>query len=65
MNDKPPNWPSKPFLEGDFDKLHWGCLKELIMYVITCNLYAFDDCKLCAKLVLSLVHVPFETLVAS
>jgi hypothetical protein len=35
------------------------------MYVITCNLYAFDDCKLHAKLVLSLAHVPFETLVES
>jgi len=62
-NDKGPNSPSMLVLEREFDKLHWGCFKlPNYVYMITFNLYAFNDHKLHAKLVLQLAHAPFEAL---
>jgi hypothetical protein len=47
----------------EFDKLHWGCFKLAnYVYMITFNLYAFNDHKLHAKLVLQLAHAPSEAL---
>jgi hypothetical protein len=47
----------------EFDKLHQGCFKLAnYVYMITFNLYASNDHKLHAKLVLQLAHAPSKAL---